>query len=97
MMGAAIASFIASSVIAFLQVVQIHRLEGIRWSWIRTRSTYVGIAVAAVAVAWLWDPAGIDGFTARVATAAGLIVITAAAMAIAGHPELRRIARFRTT
>ncbi|MFQ5536253.1 MAG: polysaccharide biosynthesis C-terminal domain-containing protein [Gemmatimonadota bacterium] len=92
LLGAAMGTAGAATIIALLQVLELRMLEGIRLRLRAFRQPLLGLLAAGAALALLWDPASLGpGF--RLATAVGLPAGFLFLQALLGHPEVT--ARFR--
>lgn len=88
LLGAALATALAMTMISSLQMLELRWLEGVA---IRLRAVYkphVGLIVVAFAVAALWDPASLPGLPHRIATALGLIGLYGSVLYLLRHEEL---------
>jgi O-antigen/teichoic acid export membrane protein len=96
LLGAALATALATTLVSSLQMIELRWLEGVA---IRVRAVYkphVGLFVVALAVAALWDPADLPGLPLRIATAFGLIGLYVCVLYLLRHEELLAIlARLR--
>jgi O-antigen/teichoic acid export membrane protein len=91
LLGAALATAIAMTMISTLQMVELRFLEGVV---IRPRAVYkphVGLWVCALAIAALWDPANLAGLPLRIATTLGLIALYVTVLYLLRHEELLAI------
>jgi O-antigen/teichoic acid export membrane protein len=91
LMGAAIATAVASGVITVAQLVELRALEKLSVRWRRVYKPYVGLGIGAACLALLWDPVTIPGVGARVAVAGGMVVLFVLLMLLVGHEEVRRL------
>lgn len=88
LLGAAVATALASAIVAGLQLVELRALEGV---WLRPRAVWkphAGLTVGLLVAALLWDPASFGNLGARIALAAGLGLGYAALMVALRHEEL---------
>ena len=93
LLGAAIATAMAASMIALLQLLELRYLEGI---WLRPRHVWkphLAFALTAVLILALWDPAQIEGLGNRLLAVVGLSVLYVAILAALRHEEVLNLAR----
>jgi O-antigen/teichoic acid export membrane protein len=94
MMGAAVATALATTLTTGLQVVELDRLEGVLVPWRAVWKPHVGLLAGLVALCIVWDPVKLP-LLGRLATAAGLLVGYALLMVLFDHEELVRFTRSR--
>lgn len=82
LLGAAVATAIASAVVSTLQLVELRALERVRLRWREVYPPYLGLAAGGLACAALWDPAQLGGPGSRAALAA-VFVASYGAVALA--------------
>lgn len=71
MLGAAVATALATSITTGLQMIELWRLEGLRIRWAAVWKPHLGFLLGALVLALLWDPAQL-GATGRMTTAVGI-------------------------
>lgn len=88
LLGAALATAIAMTLVSCLQMIELKWLEGIVIRWRSVYKAHVGFAVAAGAFALLWDPAQLSGLATRIGVALGLVALYTAVLYAQRHEEL---------
>lgn len=95
LLGAAVATALAATAIAVVQVGELRVLERLRLRWRDLYKPLVGMAVGAVVLAVLWDPATLPGFGARATLAGALLALFLWLMKTLGHEEIGRLVVWR--
>ncbi|HEX7478913.1 MAG TPA: polysaccharide biosynthesis C-terminal domain-containing protein [Polyangiales bacterium] len=95
MLGAAIATALATSLTTALQMIELWWIEGVCIRWSAVWKPHVGFALGAAVLALLWDPAHHSAWV-RAATVAGLLVGYVALMLALGHEELTALLQRRS-
>ncbi len=96
LLGAALATALAASLVATLQIVELRFLEGIQLRLSAVWKPHLGLAGAVALLLALWDPAAIGrpgGLLTRIGLVLALWVGFAVLMLLLGHPEARALAR----
>ncbi len=93
LLGAAIATALAASMISLLQLLELHYLEGIRLRPRHVWKPHLAFALTCMVILTLWDPAQIQGLINRLLTVLGLILLYTATLAVLRHEELLSLAR----
>lgn len=94
MVGAALATAIATTLTSGLQMIELWRLEGVAIPWKAVWRPHLGLGVGLGVLALSWDPVDLP-LAARIGTAAALAVGYALLMLLLGHEELAGLARRR--
>jgi O-antigen/teichoic acid export membrane protein len=94
MLGAAIATAIATSIMTGLQMIELERLERVAISWRAIWKPHVGLAVAVLPIVATWDPAALPPLQ-RIAVAVTSCGVYGAVLCLVRHDELMRLARRR--
>lgn len=89
LLGAAIATTMAISIVALLQVIELQVLEGVRLRWGYVKTAYLGLLPVLVGLFLLGDPAHLGSFVARLGAGLGLGFVYLAFLPFLGHPEAR--------
>jgi len=93
--GAALATAVAIVVVSILQIVELKALEGVSIEWRRVAQPLVGLAVGALALAWMWDPALLPTFEVRLLVSILAVVAFVSLMLVLKHEELTGLVRRR--
>jgi O-antigen/teichoic acid export membrane protein len=97
LIGAALATALAMTMISLLEVIELRCLEGLVIRLRAVYKPYVALLVCALAVMALWDPADLPNLALRLFTAAGLLALYVAVLYLLRHEELLALlARLRS-
>jgi O-antigen/teichoic acid export membrane protein len=92
MLGAAVATAMATSLMTGLQMIELWKLERVAIRWRAVWKPHLGLAVALLPLALTWDPAALGaGEKAAVALLSSAAYV--GLMAVLRHEELARLAR----
>jgi O-antigen/teichoic acid export membrane protein len=92
MMGAAVATALATSITTGLQVLELRRLERVLVPWRAVWKPHLGLLAGLSALLLVWDPVALP-LMGRLTAAAGLVVGYAVLMLLLDHEELTRFTR----
>ncbi len=88
LLGAAIATAMAASLISLLQLIELSYLEGIKLRLRHVWKPHLALGVLSVVLLVLWDPAEFGGVLHRIALTAGLIAGYLVLLFMLRHQEL---------
>lgn len=91
LLGAAIATAMAASLISILQLIELNYLEGVRLRLRYVWKTYAALGTLAIATLATWDPAHLGTLYHRAALTAGLLTAYVAILYALRHEELLAI------
>jgi O-antigen/teichoic acid export membrane protein len=94
MVGAAVATAVATTITSGLQMIELRRLEGVAIPWKAVWRPHLGLGIGLGVLGLLWDPVDLP-LLGRVGTAVGLAVGYGLLMLLLGHEELVGLARRR--
>lgn len=92
MLGAAIATALATSMIMLLQMIELWKIENVGIAWSAVWKPHVGLFLGLIVVAFLWDPASLPPL-GRAAAAIGILVGYGALMIALDLEELGGVRR----
>jgi O-antigen/teichoic acid export membrane protein len=95
LMGAALATVVAITVVSILQMVELRALEGVFIEWRRVAQPLVGLAAGVLALVLMWDPALLPTLELRLLAATIVVVAFVSLMVVLGHEELTGLIRRR--
>jgi O-antigen/teichoic acid export membrane protein len=95
LMGAALATVVAIAVVSLLQMIELRALEAVSIDWRGVFQPLAGLAVGAVALGVLWDPALQPTWQLRLLTAALAVIAFLCLMLVLKHEELTKLVRRR--
>ncbi|MES9881124.1 MAG: polysaccharide biosynthesis C-terminal domain-containing protein [Sedimenticola sp.] len=93
LLGAAIATALAASMISLLQLLELRYLEGIQLRPRHVWKPHLAFALTCMVILVLWDPAQIQGLGNRLLAVLGLTLLYTATLAALRHEELLSLAR----
>lgn len=94
MVGAALSTAVATTIMSGLQMIELRRLEGVVIPWKAVWRPHLGLGIGLLVLGFLWDPVDLPLF-GRMGTATGLITGYGLLMLLLGHEELVGVARRR--
>jgi O-antigen/teichoic acid export membrane protein len=94
MLGAAVATALATSLTTGLQVIELRRLERVAVPWRAIWKPHAGLLAGLIVLAVVWDPVALP-LIGRLTTAAGLAVGYGVLMLLLDHEELVHFNRRR--
>jgi O-antigen/teichoic acid export membrane protein len=92
LLGAALATAVASALITVLQLIELRALEGVSLRLAAIYKPLLGLLAATSALVFAWDPA-LLGPLARAALALGLLLLYGAVLLALRHEELTALVR----
>jgi O-antigen/teichoic acid export membrane protein len=92
MLGAAVATAIATSLTTGLQMIELYKLEGVRIPWSAVWRPHVGLVAGLALIAFLWDPVTL-ALPLRLLLALALVGGFGVLMLALGHEEARALVR----
>jgi O-antigen/teichoic acid export membrane protein len=92
MLGAAVATAIATSIMTGLQMIELDRLERVAIRWRAVWKPHIGFALGLVPIVALWDPARLS-IAGKVALATTSTVTYGVLMLVFRHEEVAALAR----
>jgi len=95
LMGAALATVVAITVVSILQMVELRALEHVSIDWRGVFQPLAGLAVGAVALGALWDPALLPTLAIRLLAAILAVLTFISLMLVLRHEELTGLVRRR--
>lgn len=97
LLGAAVATAVAASLISALQLVELRMLERVVLRWRDVYKPHLGLALVGAVLLLLWDPAELPGLGFRLAVGFGLVGAFVLLMLLVRHEELVGILRRTAT
>lgn len=92
MLGAAVATALATSMIMLLQMIELRKIENVGIGWSAVWKPHVGLLLGLIVVGLLWDPASLPPL-GRAVTALGMLLGYAMLMVALDLEELRGVRR----
>lgn len=92
MLGAAVATALATTMTTVLQMIELSRIEDVRISWAAVWKPHVGFLAGLVVIALLWDPVSLP-LAGRIGLSLAVLLGYGALMVILDHEELTAVRR----